>query len=164
APTPFLEPGPFNAKLSGYIKNSLKGAYSFRVVGSGTIVVKINEKAILKLPDDKDKEVEIELAKNYNKLEIDYTSPPKGDATLRPEATMPGVLAGPDAAKHAADIAAYLVSLKKYAEPKPLGNSPKSSDGAVLFNKLGCNSCHRLDEPGANDELGRLSLHHVGAK
>ncbi len=254
APSPFIAPGPFTAKLSGYIKNPLKNAYSFRLVGSGSIVLKINDKVVLK---EMDKEAEVELAKNYNTIEIDYVSPQKGDATLRlywasekfgfepvppdvlssrgdekdlaeqtalrdgrqlfanrhcghchggtksemPElrvawddamprlddvgyrfqqdwlaawivnprsvrqdASMPRMLTGPDAPKHAADIAAYLVSLKKYAEPKPLGKNPKASDGAALFAKLGCVSCHRLDDPQAKDELDRLSLYHVAAK
>ena len=260
APSPFVAPGPFIAKFSGYIKNPLKASYTFRLIGAGSITFKINDKVALvhsstALTPSKD--VEIELAKNYNKIEIDYVSPPKGDATLRlywsgekfgfepvlpevlssrgddkdlveqttlregrilfanrhcghchggtksempelhvawndamprlddvgyrfqpdwlaswilnprsvrPDATMPRVLTGPDAEKHAADIAAYLVSLKKYAEPKPLGKNLKASDGAALFARLGCVSCHRLDDPQMKDDLDRLSLHHVRAK
>src|ERR1700722_4713259 len=51
APTPFLPPGPFHAKLTGYIKNSLKGMYSFRLTGTGAIVLRINGKVVLDHPN-----------------------------------------------------------------------------------------------------------------
>ena len=252
-PTPFVAPGPFHAQLTGYIKNSLKGAYSFRFKGSGTIALKINEKLVL---DAADKDAEVELAKNFNRIEIAYSSPSTGDATmrlywanekfgfepvppdalssrsdekdlvekttlregrqlyanrhcaqchpaagdampemhrgpghlpaprldnagdrfqfdwlaawimnprsLRPEATMPSVLAGPDAQKKAADIAAYLLSLKR-EDLKFLGKA-NSSNGEATVKQLGCVACHRFDDPKAKDELGRLSLHHLGVK
>ena len=48
----------------------------------------------------------------------------------------------------------------------PTSRFAAKSDGAgeALFKKLGCNACHRLDDPQSKDELGRLSLHHIGAK
>jgi mono/diheme cytochrome c family protein len=261
-PSPFLAPGPIHAKLSGYLKNPLKGTYTFRVTGTGTIVLRINEKEVLKYLDKaapKDKSVEVELAKNYNRVEIVYASPGKGDSTfrlewagekfgfepvppdvlfsrkddadlvektavregrqlyadlhcsschtfptklaafnpampelhstapqlddsghrfeydwlvawitnpraLRPEATMPSVLSGAEAPKHAADIAAYLMSLKTGAAPKSVLERANATDGESIFKKLGCNTCHRLDDPKTPDELERLSLHFVGAK
>lgn len=258
APSPFVPAGPFAAKLSGYIKTPLKGDYSFRLVALGSAVLKINDKVILKAPDDK-KDIEIELAKNYNKVEIEYTSPPNGDATLRlywagekfgfepvppevlssrgddkdlvsskvlrdgrelyanrqcvrchalpgslkladcampelhnvgarldnlgqrlqpdwlaawlanpralrPDATMPHVLSGPDAKSHVADIVAFLTSLKSGPAPAPLGKSPKVADGEALFRKFGCNSCHRLTDPAEKDDLDRLSLFYAQAK
>ncbi|MBI2808051.1 MAG: c-type cytochrome [Planctomycetes bacterium] len=258
-PSPFVAAGPFHARLSGYLKNRLKGMYSFRLVGSGVATLRINDKTVLTLPRDKDKSVEIELAKNYNRIEIDCASSAKGESTvrlywsgegfgfepvppevlfsrgddadlvqqtavregrelyathacarchglienlklpdcqmpemharaaqlddaghrfqsdwlaawmlnprsLRPDATMPRILVGPDAARHARDIAAYLASVKSGPAPRPLGDAPKASDGEALFRKLACNSCHRFSEPSQKDELGRLSLDHVGAK
>ena len=261
-PSPFLLPGPIRVKLSGYLKNPLKGTYTFRVTGTGTIVLRINEKDVLKYVDEtapKDKSAEVELAKNYNRIEIVYSSPSKGDSTfrldwsgekfgfepvppdalfsrkdeadlvektavregrrlyadlhcsschsfptrlasfnpampelhstapqlddsghrfgydwlvawitnprtLRPEATMPNVLSGPLAQKHAADIAAYLMSLKTGAAPKSLLERANAKDGESIFKRLGCNTCHRLDDPNTPDELERLSLHFVGAK
>ncbi|MSQ94869.1 MAG: c-type cytochrome [Gemmataceae bacterium] len=259
-PSPFLVPGPIHAKISGYLKNQLKGTYSFRLTGTGKIVLRINDKEVLK--NDAKEPVEVELAKNYNRIEILYTSPATGDSTLRldwsgekfglepvppealfsrkddadlvektklregrslfanlhcgnchtlpskvaqahvqmpeltvpwydrtprldatgnrfqadwlaawildprslrPEATMPSVLTGPDAAKSAADIAAYLM-LQKGPALEPFSKSPQAATGEAIFKKLGCNSCHRLDDPKTKDELGRLSLHHVAAK
>jgi mono/diheme cytochrome c family protein len=255
-PSAFIAAGPVQAKLSGYLKNPLKGDYRFRLTGSGTMVLRINGKDVLKQSGQTG---EVELAKNYNKIEIIYTSPDKGDSTvrldwsgekfgfepvppdvlfsrkdeadlvaqtslregrqlfaerycaschalpdrlivkdcampelqstpprlddagnrfqqawlaawimnpraIRPDATMPGVLAGPDARKQAADIAAYLVSLKTGAALKPVSQDSKAADGEAIFKKLGCVTCHRLDDPKAKDELERLSLHAVGAK
>lgn len=252
APSPFVAAGPFHAKLTGYLKNPLKGAYNFKLVATGEATLKVNDKLALTLPADKDKGVEIELAKNYNRIEVAVTSPATGDTgvrlywsgekfgfepvppdvlfsrtddadlvaktherdgrllfanlhcagchavgpfkpampewkseapkldnagqrfkadwlaawilnprALRPEATMPAVLHGVDSEQSAADIAAYLVSSKTTEALKPIG---KAGEGEALFRRLACNSCHRLDEPGAKDELGRLSLHHVNAK
>lgn len=259
APSPFVAPGPFAAKFTGYLKNPLKGDYSFRLVGAGDAVLKINDKVFLKYPQEKDKEITVELAKNYNKLEIDFVAPKDGDATLRlywagekfgfepvppevlfsrgdekdlveqstlregrqlfanrhcaschdvpeaknaalpelhlswefqtprldnlgdrfnadwlaawilnprhfrPDATMPKVLAGADAEKNAVDIAAYLTFFN-FEKFKPLSNAPKAATGEAIFKRLACDSCHRLDAPESKDDLGRLSLHHVGAK
>ena len=253
-PTPFLAPGPFHAKLTGYLKNPLKGSYSFRLHGSGTMALRINEKEVLAKPDQT---VEVELAKNYNRIEIVYASPKNGDATvrlywagekfdfepvppevlyargdeadlvektmlregrqlfanlncvychrpvdsvampelrrnrveaprldhagdrfqenwlaawilnprtLRPEATMPSVVSGPDAEKHAADIAAYLMSQKSGNALKPLNPNAKASEGAALAKRLGCSTCHRPDDPKKPDELGRLSHFFTAAK
>ena len=256
-PSPFVPAGAFHAKLSGYLKNPLKGDYRFRLTGTGTIVLRINDKEVLK---NDGKEVEVELAKNYNRIEIIYTSPKNGDATLRldwagekfglepvppdvlfsrkddadlveqtvlregrtlyanlhcaschafpwggdglrevkmpefastaphlndaghrfqhawlaawiedprslrPEATMPRLLSGPDSSKHAADLAAYLVSLKGGSSFKPLNASAKAADGEAIFKRLGCNTCHRLDDPKTPDELARLSLYLANAK
>jgi mono/diheme cytochrome c family protein len=254
-PSPFIAAGPIHARLSGYLKNSLKGSYTFRLTGSGTMSLRINDKEVVKQPGQT---AEVELAKNYNKIEIIYASPAKGDATvrldwsgekfgfepvpadvlfsrkddadlvaqsrvregrqlyanlhcaschalpnglttkdcampelqyapprldagarfqrdwlvawmlnpqlLRPEATMPRVLFGPDAEKKAADIAAYLTS-SKWDHIAFLPNpAPRAADGEALFKKLGCVTCHRLDDPKRADELARFSLYYVGAK
>src|SRR5258705_12429795 len=47
-PSPFVSAGPFHAKLTGYLKNPLKGDYRFRLTGTGTIVLRINDKELLK--------------------------------------------------------------------------------------------------------------------
>ena len=79
-PSPFVARGPVHATLSGYLKNPLKGDYRFRLTGTGTMSLHINGKEILKEPG---KEAEIELAKNYNKIEIAYAGPKTGDSTVR---------------------------------------------------------------------------------
>lgn len=252
-PSPFVAPGLVHAKLTGYLKNPLKGDYRFRLTGTGTMILRINDKDVLKEPGQV---VEVELAKNYNRIEIIYKSPAKGDSTLRldwsgekfgfepvppdvlfsrkddadlvaqtvlregrqlyanlhcarchhnepfairdttkmpemmskgpalssnrlqsdwltawilnpralrPEATMPRLLFGANAENEAADIAAYIGTLSRELLA-PEGVAPKAAEGEALFKKLGCVTCHRLDDPKAADELGRLSLHYVNAK
>jgi mono/diheme cytochrome c family protein len=82
---------------------------------------------------------------------------------LRPEATMPSVLTGPDADKQAADIAAFLGSLKEQTEVYASADA-SSKRGEAMFKTYGCNTCHRLSDPKENDDLGRLSLYHIAAK
>ncbi|MBM3994234.1 MAG: c-type cytochrome [Planctomycetes bacterium] len=256
APTPFVDAGPVHAKLTGYLKNPLKGDYRLRMIGTGTMSLRVNEKEVLK---DAGKEIEVELAKNYNRIEVVYSGPAGGDATvrlewagekfgfepvppevlfsrkddsdlvshtalregrqlyadrhcaachglpgriattdcrmpemhsaapqlddagnrfrsdwlvawilnpqeLRPEATMPSVLSGPDAEKHAADIAAYVMSFKRGEALKPLAASADAKAGGAIAWKLGCSTCHRPDEPKKPDELARLSHFFTSAK
>jgi mono/diheme cytochrome c family protein len=217
------------------------------------MALRINEKDVLGKPDQA---VEVELAKNYNRIEIIYASPKNGDATfrlywsgekfdfepvppdvlfsrgdeadlieksalregrqlfaslncvychqpvnsvsmpelrrnrveaprldqfgdrfqpdwvaawilnpraVRPEATMPRVFHLVGDEKNASDIAAFLISQKR-EDLNALAKSPNAANGQAIYKKLGCGTCHRLDHPGAKDELDRLSLHFVGAK
>lgn len=257
-PSPFLPAGPIHARLSGYFKIARKGSYTFRLTGTGTMALRIDDKELLKQPGQS---APVELDENYHKLEIAYASPGAADATLRldwsgekfgfeplppemlfsrkddadlagqssvregrqlfaerhcaschesfnkewtrapfampdvrrkhdaprldaagdrfhadwlaawimnpramrPEATMPRVLHGADASQQAADIAAYLVSIKG-DKLKPVGEAPDAKEGEAIFRKLGCDTCHHLDSPGTQDELARLSLFFVDAK
>ncbi|HZZ82441.1 MAG TPA: c-type cytochrome [Gemmataceae bacterium] len=253
AASPFLAPGPVHARITGYLKNPLKGDFRFRLAGTGTMSLRINGKEVL---TGAGKEAEVTLAKNYNRIDIVYDGPANGDATLRvewagekfgfeplppdslssrkddadlvaqstlregrqlfaerhcaschampgkvaekdcrmpelsskapqldvnlrlqpawiaawildpralrPEATMPKVLHGLDSHQRAADIAAYLTSVKQAEVPAK--TEPKAEDGQAIFQKLGCVTCHRFSDPKTDDELGRLSLYHVGAK
>jgi cytochrome c2 len=260
AASPFLSPGPFAARMSGYVKSPLRGEYGFRLVTTGRAALSINGKDILEATAEtsgKETETPIDLAKGYNRIEVRFHSPAQGDATLRlywsgegfgwepippevlfsrgnepdlvagvqlregrflyatlgcarchalpehvklaaaampemqhqapslvnaghrfraewlakwiadprslrPEATMPHVLHGDDAAAKAADIAAYLGTVKTAGtEPTP---GAKAEAGEKHFQKLGCVTCHHLKEPAQEDELKRLSLWFVKAK
>jgi mono/diheme cytochrome c family protein len=79
--------------------------------------------------------------------------------SLRPTATMPKVLADPQAA---ADVAAFLSANAPADEPVPAGDTAK---GARLFTGLGCVACHVA--PGLDDSdgsLNRVPLKFVRAK
>ncbi len=82
---------------------------------------------------------------------------------LRIEATMPHVLHGPDAPDQAADLSAYVATLKnsKAIEPAKEGDAV---NGAERFDKLGCVACHHFGEASKEEPLGRLSLHFAKAK
>ncbi len=260
AASPFIEPGPFRARLSGYVKTSLKGEFSFRVTARGSAVLRINGKEVLKAENASLGTAEaIPLAKGYNRIEIDYASPAKGDATvrvswsgegftteplppdllfsradeedlvvgeerregrflfatrgcarchelpghiaeeaaampelkqrapsledagrrlepawvaqwvldprsLRPEARMPQLLRGEAARQQAADLAAYVATLKTGNQPDRDAVQGSVETGEKLFDRLGCIACHRLEAPNDEDVLGRLSLSFVKAK
>jgi mono/diheme cytochrome c family protein len=81
---------------------------------------------------------------------------------------------------HAADLAAYLTSLratgaeaapdaspgKSARAPRntPLAERPNARLGERLFEQLSCLACHHFGEPEAADRHGRLSLAGVSAK
>ena len=90
---------------------------------------------------------------------------------IRPDALMPKLLSGPQAAKDAADIAAFLASGTSILpvspnKPEATSQSPTNllAAGTKLFADLGCAACHLL--PGeltlTNDT--RVPLNHVAAK
>lgn len=85
-------------------------------------------------------------------------------SALQSHATMPKVLGEGDESKQkAADIAAYLASLKG----DDIDSAPTTSNGAdgeTLYEVLGCIACHVVDGTGASDEFDRRSLVDVGRK
>ncbi len=86
--------------------------------------------------------------------------------SLRSQASMPRLLHGdpPRDKRQAADIAVWLRSLAaKPASAKPAGKQD-ARQGEILFENLGCISCHTLAPPGEKDAFQRVSLHFVAAK
>lgn len=260
APSVLVPAGPFQAKISGYLKVALRGDFHFRLEAKGSAILRINTREALKADNNQITSEGIELAKGYNKIEVEFTSPAKGDATvhvswkgddfawepvpphvlfargddaelvrlekvregrhlfgrlecahchalpdglkvkdaalpelhhrapllssaghrlqedwiarwllnphaLRPEATMPSVLSGRRAEQQACDLAAYLGTLKEGKAPaESMSTEERVGKGEYLFQSLGCVSCHRLSEPGMEDNHGRLSLFHGAAK
>ncbi len=87
---------------------------------------------------------------------------------LRPEATMPAVVAPNDNAT-ANDIAAYLATLREPAAPDPAVPDAAEIDtlvgtGADLYERLGCIACHTVANPEQKETWNRVSLHFVNAK
>jgi mono/diheme cytochrome c family protein len=83
APSPFVDPGPFKATLTGYLKTSLKGELTFRVTCVGSARLRINGKDVLRADNNAvSTPTPITLVKGYNRIEIDYMSAARG-ASLR---------------------------------------------------------------------------------
>ncbi|MEI7687289.1 MAG: c-type cytochrome, partial [Planctomycetota bacterium] len=82
---------------------------------------------------------------------------------LRPQATMPAVLHGAAAPQEAADIAAYLMTLKSEAAP---ANPPQGevAAGEKIFRTLGCVACHHVNDPKEEELFDRLPLYVVNEK
>jgi glucose/arabinose dehydrogenase/cytochrome c2 len=86
---------------------------------------------------------------------------------IRPDAEMPNLLSGTEAAKDAKDIAAFLSTLQSRVE------APKTQDrteddlqtkGKHLFGELGCAGCHRLPNEPILENESRLSVGDMAAK
>ena len=79
-----LPAGRFIATLTGLLKLDLNDEAKFKIVGSGDAALAVNGKTVVMMKDGAAKEsAVIELVQGFNKVEIRYTSPSQGDATLR---------------------------------------------------------------------------------
>src|SRR5436190_7984712 len=79
-----LPPGRCEARIAGLLKLDLKGEYTFKLLGSGDAVLRLNNQEVVQMKGGAAKEsAAVELVKGYNKIDLHYTAPDKGDATLR---------------------------------------------------------------------------------
>lgn len=86
SPTPFLKSGPFTARFTGVIVQRLRGEFAFAVEGRGKVAVKLKGQVVLEAEGDdfaaKASEM-LKFDKGKNPIEVIYTSPASGDASLR---------------------------------------------------------------------------------
>ncbi len=89
-------------------------------------------------------------------------------SSFRPTARMPAVLGtGEQAKQGAADITAFLIDQHgngKNGKQSDEDSKERLDTGAMLYEELGCISCHHFALPEAKDEFDRLSLAHVNLK
>src|SRR5262249_23475484 len=79
-----LPPGRFEARFAGLLKLDLKGEYTFKLLGSGDAALRLNNQEVVAMKGGTAKESAlVELVKGYNKIDLHYTAPDKGDATVR---------------------------------------------------------------------------------
>lgn len=85
---------------------------------------------------------------------------------LRPQATMPHLLHGKTKDQDAADLAAFLAEQGQAPPPPPAADKDAAKAGGKLARSLGCNTCHRPENPQTPDplDLDRLSLFFAPAK
>ncbi len=88
--------------------------------------------------------------------------------TVKPGTTMPAVVDGStkEGKKDAADMAAYLASLKVEAKRGKALNVGAADVklGGAHFHKLGCVACHSLPDKGYDAESGRVALNRISEK
>ncbi|MEN8693855.1 MAG: c-type cytochrome [Akkermansiaceae bacterium] len=85
---------------------------------------------------------------------------------LKPTTTMPAMVnhKTPEGAQDAADLAAYLATLKK-AEPAPAPDQALAQKGGAHFHNLGCVACHTLPADHEIDyEQHRIPLNNTATK
>ena len=87
-------------------------------------------------------------------------------ASIRPDTRMPALVdaSTPEGKQQAADLAAYLMTLKAGDTP-PAPDRTLAQKGGEHFHRLGCAGCHTNPGQAAFDAThGRVPLHHVAAK
>jgi cytochrome c2 len=135
APSPFLDPGAFTAKLSGYLKTALKAEFSFQLVAVGKATLRINGKVILNVNDgSKDTGEPVQLAKGYNRLEVECASRATGMATVRVYWSGDNFTLEP----LPPDL------LFSRGDEADLVHGNQRRDGRLLFATRGCARCHEL--------------------
>ncbi|MGC6426791.1 MAG: c-type cytochrome [Akkermansiaceae bacterium] len=85
---------------------------------------------------------------------------------LKHTTTMPAMVnhKTPEGAQEAADLAAYLATLKK-TEPSPAPDKALAKDGGVHFHNLGCVACHTLPSNSELDfDQNRIPLNNTASK
>jgi sugar phosphate isomerase/epimerase/cytochrome c551/c552 len=77
--------GAFDAMASGFVKVPLRGEYAFHLTGTGSAKLRINGKLLLDGMGDlnRAKTATAPLRQGYNRLEVEYSSPPEGASELR---------------------------------------------------------------------------------
>lgn len=87
--SPFLDGGPFEAIFRGAVEIDLNDSFRFTVRGNGGLRLSIGGEVVLEqetLPADDEPTStgrEVRLRKGYNPIELVYTSPRSGDASVR---------------------------------------------------------------------------------
>jgi mono/diheme cytochrome c family protein len=134
--SPFLKPGPFTALIRGYVKTPLRSDYQFQIAVKGIASLRVNGKVVLGAENETKESEPVELARGFNKIEINYTSPKEGDATLRVSWVSDGFNLEPlppDALFSRGDDA-DLVARSQVRE------------GRLTFATHGCHRCHALPD------------------
>ncbi|WP_197444227.1 DUF6797 domain-containing protein [Maioricimonas rarisocia] len=150
--TPFIEPGPFEARGSGYIRMPLPAAATFRVEGRGSIRLRINDQDVLGGRGEDLSLIArrtVQLNGGYNRIEVDYLSPQEGQARLRllwESEDHPLEPVPPTVLFHAGD------------DPL-LVESDQLRSGRELFAVKRCHRCHAMPvRPSGDRTMHELSL------
>ena len=148
--TPLLDIERVRATFQGYLLVDLPGDCVFSLRGTGHAVLKLNDATVLTCDGifSQTKPASVRLPKGHNTLQLDYTSPPADDATVRlywesesfPTEPIPATLLYHD------------------ADDTQLVTANQLRTGRELFATHGCVKCHALPSPltvndGAMPEL-----------
>lgn len=138
--TPFLPAGHFTLQTLGTLKVPLSGFYQFRLNGSGTARLWINDELIVESMGTDNSQDAILLRKGHNRLRVAYESPPAGLAEL--DLQWKGYNFGWE------PIAPEL--LYHDSEDPALRMAQQRRDGRQLFAERNCARCHRTGVEPSN--------------
>ena len=82
--TQFLDHGPFDARMDGYLEAARNMTVEIFTGGKGKVTISINGKVVCKDVEASSQTVyPTDLKKGFNKLLVEYSAPAKGDASFR---------------------------------------------------------------------------------
>jgi len=131
AATPFLPAGPFTAKWEAEIVSEMRAEYSFAAEVQGMVKVSLNGVPILEC-SAREESKPVKLQKGGNKISVEFTSPPKGDALLRllwSSKEFPWEPVPPTSFQHNANAT-------------DLRTGERLRTGRLLFAEMRCAACH----------------------
>jgi cytochrome c2 len=149
-PTPFLAPGPFRCQWEGFLKLDLNDEMTFEMQGRGAAVLRINGATVL---DTQNKKLEgarsksVALRSGLNRFELDYASPPGGDAEFR-LLWFSKLLA--------IEPVPPTVFMHDATHPA-LRSRAEAREGRMLFAARQCAKCHKPESPWATNAMPELA-------
>ncbi len=135
-PTPFLEPGPFEAEWEGILHVTEEDDYQFYIEGNGRTQFRLGGKNILEAEGSAESEP-VRLPEGYYELQLYYQSPEAGPAQIRllwsgslfiPEPLPPG-------------------ALSHNGTEEALTRSNQLRRGRELVTRYSCLKCHEPEDP-----------------
>jgi mono/diheme cytochrome c family protein len=141
SPTPFLEPGPFDAEWTGFLDVPIRSSHQFEVDLVGHLELQINGKPVLTadaVEPGSFRSKSVRLAKGTNQIRATLRSLPSGQARLRLNWIPRKAFAGP------VPNQAFW-----HADSTEIDAFSKVRLGRSLFLERRCAHCHTVIGPGA---------------
>lgn len=158
APGSLLEPGEFEAEMTGFVSVDLRGLYAFQLEASGSAELLINGQQILSMTAPGKSEVSrrVRLNKGTNALMLKLTPPNNGAAQVR-LFWKPRNVAKP--------VPIPAGALKHDEADAELRNANLVRAGAMAFAEYRCARCHAVEEGGWREfEMDAPSLEGIGSR
>jgi cytochrome c2 len=139
-PTPFLEPGPFQATWEGWIDIDEEDTYTFHFEGTGELEMTVGNERILQAGHSESDPVPLAEGKHY--IRAKYASPDTGSSRVR--LLWSSSSFGPES------IPPMALSHDESDEDLQLASQLRR--GRLLIAEHSCLSCHKPDDPSYADE------------
>lgn len=160
SPTPFLEPGPFQAAWEGWIEIPDEDKYTLRFEGTGRLEVSLGDFKVLRSGQTVSEP--LSLSAGRYALRVSYHSPEEGPARMR--LLWSASLFGPE------PISPLILSHD--ASDTDLRRGELLRRGRILLAEHRCLNCHRPEDPSFLDEAWSMpelsmdapDLHGLGGR
>jgi cytochrome c2 len=149
-PTPFMAPRSYLLHLTGYLKAPVRSEYTFKIHVQGKGLLRINGKDVIRAENGDKETAPIELARGFNKIEVRYQPPTKGDALLRVYWSGEGFTSEPLPPD----------TLFTRGDEKRLAVHTKVREGRMFFAMHDCSRCHMLPDEVVKSRVAMPELAH----